>query len=399
MTANNQSQTNQSRTIPLTPSVKATDPKQRARILYLTTGRSQHDIALEVGVSERTVFTWIHQYGWNRLRIAALQAPATIIENFTSEIVEMQNAIADRDLGKRFPTNQEADVMRKLVLSIGSMKNTTSLSQNMQMMQCFRDFVRPLDTDFSRQLAHYADKFFSAKSINGYAPYTVQYAADRTATSSPFYDELDGTEAIPIQEPPTITQACTDFHECTAAHCEWPKCKVVVPKAADEATLEANKPWAPLTESEATEAAIRNSYELDDPDNCANVTSPTPLERAGVMPDPAIPQLHPTDTNNELIINNNTSVTPLPETPPLPEVSGRNPAIAPGTVGAAPCVCPTRAGQITPVGTPLPETPSLPEVSGRNPAIPEMSKGDYPAHESRSQLQDNTDFSGHKDVY
>src|ERR1043166_8222510 len=108
MTINNQSQ---SRISP--------DRKHRARILYLTSGMSQREVAEAVGVSERTIFTWVHQFGWDRLRTAALQAPATIVENFTSELVELQNAIKDRDTGKRFPTNQEADVMRKLMLCIG----------------------------------------------------------------------------------------------------------------------------------------------------------------------------------------------------------------------------------------------------------------------------------------
>jgi transposase-like protein len=316
MTIDTQQQTPQSRTIPLPPTQHLPplgggpgERSHRARILYLTTGMSHRAIAEEVGVSERTVFTWVHKFGWERLRIAALQAPATIIENFTSELVEMQNAIKERDLGKRFPDNKEADVMRKLMLCIGGAKNTTSLSQNMQMMECFRDFVRPLDKEFTQQLAHYADKFYSAKAINGYAPYTVQYAAAKNIIATPFYDELDGTEAIPIQEPPVITTPCINFSTCTAEHCKWPKCKYPSPIKADEATLEADKPWAPLTDSEAEEAAIRNWYAED--------------EIAAVA---AILQQPENDPGNKMIINTVAPETTLPETPQLPEASGSNPA-------------------------------------------------------------------------
>ncbi len=57
------------------------DKKQTARIMYVVEGKTQKEIALAVGVTERTVFTWIHQYDWKKNKTAALQAPVTILEN------------------------------------------------------------------------------------------------------------------------------------------------------------------------------------------------------------------------------------------------------------------------------------------------------------------------------
>ncbi len=125
------------------------DKKQLARHLYLTQGKSQKEIAQEVGVSERTIYTWVHQYAWQRLKTAALQAPATITDNLCSQLVEMQNVIASREPGKRFPSQQEMDIMRKLVLSIDTMKKSPSLAQNMQMIESFKEFVRPLNKEFA----------------------------------------------------------------------------------------------------------------------------------------------------------------------------------------------------------------------------------------------------------
>jgi transposase len=42
---------------------KNLDRKQQAQFLYMAQGKTQKEIAELVGVSERTVYAWIHQYG------------------------------------------------------------------------------------------------------------------------------------------------------------------------------------------------------------------------------------------------------------------------------------------------------------------------------------------------
>ena len=94
------------------------EKKEQALRLFMSGTRSQKEIADAVGVSERTIHTWIHRFSWNKLRLAAMQAPATIADNLSSQLVELQNAIAAREPGKRYPTSEEADIMRKLVAAL-----------------------------------------------------------------------------------------------------------------------------------------------------------------------------------------------------------------------------------------------------------------------------------------
>src|SRR4051812_23110963 len=121
------------------------DKKQQAQFIYMTEGSSQKEIAEKVGVSERTVHTWVHRYAWDKLRLASFLAPATIADNLCSQLVELQNTIAAREPGNRFPTMQEAEVTRKLITCLEKMKKYPSLSQNMQVLETFRNYVRPLD--------------------------------------------------------------------------------------------------------------------------------------------------------------------------------------------------------------------------------------------------------------
>jgi hypothetical protein len=197
---------------------KTIDKKQKAQFIYMTEGKGQKEIAAEVGVSERTIHTWIHQYAWDKLRLAALQAPATIADNICSQLVELQNTIAAREPGNRFPTLQEAEVTRKLITCLEKMKKYPSLSQNMQMLETFRNYVRPLDKDFSRKLGSYTEKFLTGKNINGFAPYQVEYCVDAIAPISPFYEETE--ESFPAKAVP-----CPDIDTCLhIGKCHYPDC-------------------------------------------------------------------------------------------------------------------------------------------------------------------------------
>jgi len=46
-----------------------------------------------LGICVRTVYNWIKQHAWDRLRLATHQAPALIADNFSSQLVELQNSI------------------------------------------------------------------------------------------------------------------------------------------------------------------------------------------------------------------------------------------------------------------------------------------------------------------
>ena len=152
-----------------------------ARLMYMAGDNTQRSIAKTLKVSERTLYTWIKTEGWDRLRQAARQAPAVIAENIFSQIVELQNDIASREEGKRYPTMQEAELTRKLVLSVDKMKNAPALSQAMQVLRMFRSFANSYgDRDFRLTLNHVIEHFLEGEAKNGYLPYQLEYGPAET---------------------------------------------------------------------------------------------------------------------------------------------------------------------------------------------------------------------------
>ena len=160
-------------------------------------------------------------------------------------------------------------------------------------VESFRDFVRPLNKQFSKQLAHYADRFFTAQSQNGYVPYQVEYGIDAAALT-PFYDELDGDQPCDTANPPAYRVPCTDMNDCLhPGQCNWPKCKFEYLTVDDSKNSgEADTPWAPL---------------------------PAPLPEA-----PAIPSAKPEKTPETITAN---GIEPLPVPLGQPEGTGSFPAI------------------------------------------------------------------------
>ncbi len=96
-----------------------------AHRLYSTEGKTQKEIAGIVGVSERTIYTWIHQHGWER----SPYTPAVIEASIYRQVAELQNAIDAREPGNRFPTMQEAEVIRKLICSAEKLRKATGAVQ------------------------------------------------------------------------------------------------------------------------------------------------------------------------------------------------------------------------------------------------------------------------------
>jgi transposase-like protein len=195
---------------------KNIERKQQAQLLYITQGKSHAEIADEVGVTERTVFNWVHQYAWDKLRLAAYQAPVSIANSLCSEIVEMQQAIALRETGQRFPTPQESMTMQRMVSCLEKMKKYPSLSQNMQILEGFKNYMKPINKEFSKDLGHYTDRYLSSAAHNGFAPYQLEYGVDAAPPLAPYYEEEE-------TEPEFIP--CPNMDTCLhPGNCGYPNC-------------------------------------------------------------------------------------------------------------------------------------------------------------------------------
>jgi DNA-binding XRE family transcriptional regulator len=153
-----------------------TDRKEQAQQMYLNGNCSQRDIATTIGVSERTIYNWIKGDNWERLRNAACAAPALVAETMYSQLVELQNQIAARESGHRYPTLQEADLTNKLLTGLQKLKNSNALPQVKQAVLMFTKYIAArADDALSHKVGQYSRDFFDGQTKNGFYPYQIEY--------------------------------------------------------------------------------------------------------------------------------------------------------------------------------------------------------------------------------
>jgi len=177
------------------------EQKKQALELYINQNHTQQQIANALGICVRTVYNWIKQHAWDRLRLATHQAPALIADNFSSQLVELQNNIAAREPGKRYPTTQEMEIMRKLTVCIANTKKTISLPQVTQMMRMFRGFVFDnRKKEDAAKVADIIDAFLEARSRFGYAPYDLEFGVEKIQSVDPIMNPYSDTSAKPEEK-------------------------------------------------------------------------------------------------------------------------------------------------------------------------------------------------------
>ena len=143
--------------------------------MFFNGNRSQKKIAIEIGVSEKTVYNWIRFFSWHKMREAAMAAPAMIADNICIQLIAFQKAIATRPEGEQFPTPQEINLQCKLINCLDKLKKYPSKGQTIQAVTNFMHFVDDSDENLGMQIMEKFDEYMQQKVANGHQPWDIEY--------------------------------------------------------------------------------------------------------------------------------------------------------------------------------------------------------------------------------
>ena len=135
------------------------DKKGIAKSLYLDGNYTQEEIADKVGTTRQTVARWIKDGSWDSIKASIAITPAQIIAQWNRQIIEVNNAIAEREEGKRFATSAEADALAKLAGAINKLQNDIGVSDCVSVAMRFLSWLRPLDIEATKQFNNLFDAF------------------------------------------------------------------------------------------------------------------------------------------------------------------------------------------------------------------------------------------------
>jgi transcriptional regulator with XRE-family HTH domain len=160
--------------------------REQARNLYFQTNLTQKQIADVIGVSQKTVSTYVSDHKWNLIKKRAGQLPAIFIEQMYTELQALNDTIAARGNGQCYATPEEAEVRRKILYSIAAVKDRQSAGTHAEVLLNFMACVAHESQDDARILIRYVDRYLIGEmNIKDTEPIQPYNLPNGTGTATP----------------------------------------------------------------------------------------------------------------------------------------------------------------------------------------------------------------------
>lgn len=138
--------------------------RQYARTLYINQPTlTQKEIASRVGIAEQTLSRWVRTEGWEELRTASQFTKDNELKRMYAQLAELNETIAGREKGERYPTSKEADIQRKIAANIHQLEFRTGLTDIVQVTEEVVGYFRAVDYEKARVLVEAFDQFIQHK--------------------------------------------------------------------------------------------------------------------------------------------------------------------------------------------------------------------------------------------
>ena len=147
-------------------SLKAKEKKNWAELMFLRTEKSQKEIALAVGVSEKTLSQWKSKENWDRLRASIIITKDEQLRRVYQQINELTASIEKKDEGSRYADSSEADTLSKLASTARSLESNLSIADVIDVFIGFQDWLREVDLPKAKEISDYQDSYIKHR-LNG----------------------------------------------------------------------------------------------------------------------------------------------------------------------------------------------------------------------------------------
>jgi transcriptional regulator with XRE-family HTH domain len=145
--------------------MKIEQKKELAKLLFVRENLSQKELAVKVGVAEKTISKWVNanEEEWKRMRQSLVVTKEEQLRHFYDQVDELNQAIRSREPGKRYATNKDADTLSKLTSSIKNLETETSISEIIEVSRGYLNWLRPIDIEKAKETANLMDAYIKEK--------------------------------------------------------------------------------------------------------------------------------------------------------------------------------------------------------------------------------------------
>lgn len=169
--------------------LKKTEQREYAKFLYTEKNLTQKEIAEKVGVTEKTLKTWIEANDgeWKKLKKSLMTTKAQQITMLYDQLARLNEEIENRPIvtksmttpvkldkeGKpmfkapeydpvvlsNYPTSKETDSIAKITNAIHKLEGEVSIGETVQIAMTFCEYVREIDFEMSQKISELFDMF------------------------------------------------------------------------------------------------------------------------------------------------------------------------------------------------------------------------------------------------
>lgn len=136
--------------------------KEWAKQLFMQGDITQKDIAIKVGIAEKTMGRWVEEEKWDVQRKSLNVTTDEIIRDLLDTLDHMRKeakiAATDNDPA----TKPDSDGIYKMSLAIRKLQDKTGIGDTIRTMMEFIKFVMPEDHALAQEIAKYGDLFIES---------------------------------------------------------------------------------------------------------------------------------------------------------------------------------------------------------------------------------------------
>ncbi len=114
------------------------------------------EIAERVGVTEKTLRSWITKERWKKLKISIATSKTEALGDFYKELEALNTSIKN---GNGFADSKQAQQRRQLIKDIKAFETETSIAEIYEVGRKFLDFLKPQNEELFKKVLPYYDAF------------------------------------------------------------------------------------------------------------------------------------------------------------------------------------------------------------------------------------------------
>lgn len=144
------------------PKASLEEKRNQAYELYMTTSKSQKELAEIVGTTADTLGEWVRKFGWKEEKSARGVTKEKVIRNNLVQILNLQEDINKRD--NKWPTSAEADTITKLTNTIDTLSGSISLPNYITVFDQFLKNLMKQNPKLAKEVSDYTLEFIQNKA-------------------------------------------------------------------------------------------------------------------------------------------------------------------------------------------------------------------------------------------